>query len=73
MQYAFASGILKPDDWPGDLDGNAPEMQTDIHQQLERKMQALLELSSNSDNPDLRRLVRLLESHLLTEFSGELD
>jgi hypothetical protein len=48
-------------------------VRTDIHQQLERKMQALLELSSNSDNPDLRRLVRLLESHLLTELSGELD
>jgi hypothetical protein len=73
VQYAFTSGILQPDDWPGELDADAPETETDTRQQLEPRMRALLALSSNSENPDLRRLVRLLESHLLTEFSGELE
>jgi len=72
-QSAFTSGILQADDWPGELDADASETQADTRQQLERSMRALLDLSSNSENPDLRRLVRLVESHLLTEFSGELE
>jgi hypothetical protein len=73
VQYAFTSGVLQSDDWPGELDADAPETQTDTRQQLERRMRALLALSSNSENPALRRLVRLLESHLLTEFASELE
>src|SRR4051794_35975908 len=73
VQHAFTSGILQPDDWPGELDADAPETQTDTRQQLEARMRALLALSSNSENPDLRRLVRLLESQLLTEFPGEFE
>ena len=72
VQHAFTSGILQPDDWPGELDADAPETQTDTRQQLEARMRALLALSSNSESPDLRRLVRLLEGHLLTEFANEL-
>jgi hypothetical protein len=72
VQHAFTLGILQPDDWPGELDADAPETQTNTRQQLEARMRALLALSSNSESPDLRRLVRLLEDHLLTEFANEL-
>ena len=73
VHCAFTSGIVRPDDWPEELDAEAPEAETDARQQLEPRMRALLELSSTSENPDLRRLVRLLESHLLTDFSDELQ
>jgi hypothetical protein len=73
VQYALTLGILRPDDWPGELGADASETQTDTCQQLEPRMRALLALSSSSESPDLRCLVRLLEGHLLTEFSGELE